>query len=198
MTCTIHPRAHPRAHPWARIAIAVAAGVATTIAGACQPAIELPVLHQVTDFELTEASGSQFTRADLLGRYHLVDFVFTDCPLACPTMTLEMQRLYKEFSSPELGFVSISVDPDNDTLEVLSAYRDRLEVDADRWHFLRGDIDAVRTLSEKGFLLAASDLPYGHSLRFVLLDETAQIRGFYQSDDVEHLDQLRRALRTLL
>ena len=172
--------------------------IALLLATACRPPVELPVLHRVPEFQLTEASGAPFTRNDLIGRYHLVDFIFTECPLACPTMALEMQRIYNEFSSSELGFVSISVDPENDTLEVLDSYRKRLDVDPDRWNFLRGEIETVRWLSEKGFLLAASDLPYGHSLRFVLVDPTGQIRGFYQSDDVEHLDQLRQDLTALL
>lgn len=156
------------------------------------------MLHHIPDFELAEAPQVPFRRDQLLGRYHLVDFIFTECPLACPTMALEMKRLYDEFPSEELGFISISVDPDNDTFEVLAAYRDKLAVDASRWKFLRADLDTVRTVSEKSFLIAASDLPYGHSLRFILVDKEANIRGFYQSDDPEHLKRLRRDLRQLL
>lgn len=165
---------------------------------ACQSAPELPILHQVADFELAEAPDKLFNRDDLLGRYHLVDFIFTECPLACPTMTLEMKRLYDEFPSEELGFISISVDPANDTFEVLATYREKLAVSANRWKFLRADLEIVRTVSEQSFLLAASDLPYGHSLRFILVDKEANIRGFYQSDDVEHLDRLRRDLEAVL
>ena len=163
----------------------------------CDRAPDLPVLHTIPDFELTEASGETFGRDDLLGRYHLVDFVFTECPLACPTMTAQMKAFHDAFPTDRLGFVSISVDPDNDTLEVLRAYREKLDVDADRWSFLRGDIETVRTISEKGFLLAASNLPYGHSLRFVLVDPEGRMRGTYQSDDPEHMAELRRVLSAI-
>lgn len=164
---------------------------------ACSRPPELPVIHTIPDFELTEASGERFTRDDLLGRYHLVDFIFTECPLACPAMTAQMKSLHDAFPSERLGFVSISVDPDNDTLEVLRAYRNKLDVDAGRWSFLRGEVETVRTISEKGFLLAASDLPYGHSLRFVLVDPEGRMRGTYQSDDPEHMAELRRILSAI-
>jgi len=181
------------------LAVLVAIGaVAGGFAGlACQRPQPLPVLHEVTDFQLTEASGVPFGKQNLSDRYHLVDFIFTECPLACPTMTHEMKRLYEEFPSDKLGFVSISVDPVNDTLEVLRRYRERLGVDPERWKFLRGDLDTVRAVSEKGFLIAASELPYGHSVRFILVDEEARIRGFYQSDDSDELKRLRRDLKTI-
>lgn len=172
-------------------------GVLVVGLAACDRPPDLPVLHTVPDFELTEASGAPFTRDDLLGRYHLVDFVFTECPLACPVMTAQMKSLHDAFPSDRLGFVSISVDPENDTLEVLREYRDKLGVDAERWSFLRGEIETVRTVSEKGFLLAASNLPFGHSLRFVLVDPEGRMRGTYQSDDPEHMAELRRVLRAI-
>lgn len=164
---------------------------------ACGAELDLPVIHTIPDFELTEASGEPFAREDLLGRYHLVDFIFTECPLACPAMTAQMKAIHDAFPSDQLGFVSISVDPDNDTLEVLREYRNKLGVDARRWSFLRGEVETVRTISEKGFLLAASNLPYGHSLRFVLVDPEGRMRGAYQSDDPEHMAELRRVLSTI-
>lgn len=167
--------------------------VLTTIV-ACGGPPDLPVLHTIPDFELTEASGANFERDDLLGRYHLVDFIFTECPLACPTMTAQMKTLYEAFPNDGLGFVSISVDPDNDTLDVLRDYREKLGVASDRWSFVRGDVETVRNVSEKGFLLAASNLPYGHSLRFVLVDPEGRMRGTYQSDDPDHMQELRRVL----
>ncbi len=168
------------------------------LAGACTASEQLPVLHIVPDFRLMEASGHPFGRTELLGRVHVVDFFFTECPLACPTMTVEMQRLAQDFENDDLGLVSISVDPEHDTSEVLTAYRRKLEVSPENWSFLRGELEEVREVSEKGFLLAASDLPYGHSLRFVLLDHQARIRGYYQSDDKADLIRLRRDLRNLL
>lgn len=160
---------------------------------------DLPVYSTVPEFSLTERSGEELTRDDLLGNYWIVDFIFTSCPDVCPMMSARMQELYEAFrGSDDVRFLSISVDPERDTLEVLDDYADSLGVDDERWLFARGPIEDVVALSEKGFLLAAANLPMGHSTRFALVDRAGQIRGYYDSRDEASLKTLKNELRGLL
>lgn len=166
---------------------------------ACGPRVDLPVIKELPELDLELATGGRLARADLEGRFHVVDFIFTNCPAVCPRMTASMAELYREYAdTEEVRFLSISVDPENDTPEALRAYAERFGVDDDRWLFARGPLGEVQQLSEKGFLLAARDLPFGHSTRFVLVDLEARIRGYYDSDDAESLERLRRELTALL
>jgi protein SCO1/2 len=110
-----------------------------------------------------------------------------------------MQELYESFrGSDDVRFLSISVDPERDTLEVLRDYADSLGVDDERWLFARGPIEDVVALSEKGFLLAAANLPMGHSTRFALVDRDGGIRGYYDSRDEASLKTLKNELRGLV
>ncbi len=160
---------------------------------------DLPVYHEVTPFQLTDHLGRPFGKAQLNDRLHVVDFIFTSCPDACPAMSTQMKQLYRAFEgSDKVRFLSISVDPDNDTQEVLDGYARTLGVDDERWLFLRGPIEEVQVLSEKGFLLAASDLPMGHSTRFALVDGEGQIRGYYEAFDEKSMKTLKTHLRELV
>ena len=97
-----------------------------------------------------------------------------------------------------MQFVSISVDPDTDSLPVLRAYARDLGVTDNRWVFLRGPIDEVVRVSEKGFMLAMGALPAGHSSKFALVDAKGQIRGYYSSDDDESQLLLQHHIRAFL
>ena len=167
-----------------------------------------PVIAQLPDFALTHYDGSTVTRQDLLGAPWIADFIFTRCPAICPRMTSQMSRVEDRLGegSP-VKIVSFSVDPEHDTPEVLARYAEEHGA-GDGWYFLTGDVDAIHTLSRKGFLLgvdasppaeqAAGDGPILHSNRFVLVDAESRIRGYYDPFDEADLDRLLGDIATLL
>jgi protein SCO1 len=159
---------------------------------------QLPILGQLPDFHFTESGGQPFGLNELKGKINIVDFMFTSCPMICPAMTARMSNLYQAFAADtNIRFISITVDPQTDSLPVLRAYaRDHGVID-NRWLFLRGPIENVITLSEKGFMLSADRLPGGHSTRFILVDNQGAIRGYYDSGDDLSLSQLADDLRYL-
>jgi protein SCO1/2 len=96
-----------------------------------------------------------------------------------------------------LASVSISVDPEHDTPEVLRAYAERHAITGPDWLFLTGERDAVRSLVRDGFLLAVEDAPENvampilHSSRFALVDGEGRIRAYYSPLEQEsELDRL--------
>lgn len=156
-------------------------------------------LGQITGFELTDQTGKAFGSAELAGRFYVADFIFTSCAGACPTMTAAMGDLYREFENDDrLRFVSISVDPATDTPERLREFAARYGADPVRWKFLTGDIQAIDTLAREQFLLGSAGEPVNHSNRFVLVDESGGIRGFYDGTDAESLAKLRTDLSHVL
>jgi len=157
-----------------------------------------PILGQVPEFRFVTQSNIPFGRAELLGKTSVVCFFFTRCHSICPVMSTKMAELYREYEDrPEIQFVSINVDPDNDSLPVLRQYAASFGVNDDRWLFLRGPLSEVADLSEKGFLLAADNLPADHSSRFVLVDSQARIRGYYDPFSDSSLIELMAAIRKI-
>lgn len=157
----------------------------------------LPIMDTVPEFELTERSGEPFDRVDLMGKITVVDFIFTRCKAICPTMAVEMKALYDLYSHSDLvQFLSIDVDPENDSLPVMRQYLDNLDVTDNRWLFIRGEMDEVVALSEQGFKLSG-DFPANHSTRFVLVDPQGRIRGYYEHLDSDDMKKLRQDIQAL-
>ena len=143
----------------------------------------LNVVSNVPSFELANFNGDIFTDNNLTNKITILSFVFTSCQDACPIMSQNFSILQERFKDSDLiQFVSITVDPEYDSNDILEAFSEKYSNDSN-WYFLRGDINYISTLSEKGFFLSASLLPAGHSTRFVLIDKQKNIRKYYEGTD---------------
>jgi protein SCO1 len=159
----------------------------------------LPMLGQVPDFEFVKQDGTPFGLRNMQGKINVVDFMFTSCRGPCPAMSGNMANLYREYSAAgKVQFVSISVDPDRDSLSVLRSYGEAMGVNDNRWVFLWHPIDEVARLSEKGFMLSSQNLPGGHSSMFALVDDKGQIRGYYDGLSAIDMKLLTRDINQLV
>ena len=180
---------------------------------------------RVPAFSLTERSGRHIGRDELLGHVGLIDFIYTECTETCPTQSLRFAQIQKRFAEArDLRLVSITVDPQHDTPEVLARYAARYGAD-ERWWFLTGDQRDIYCLARDGFHLSVVDSSTGqppscgsvwqlgpapawahhgskglimHSARLVLVDRTGEIRAYHLATDVDAGETLEANLRTLL
>lgn len=160
---------------------------------------ELPVLSTLPDFSLTSDKGTEVTKATLAGKVWIADFFFTSCSGPCPVMTRSMAEVAKKLELyPEVEFVSISVDPETDTPEVLARYGEKFGANPARWHFLTGTVEAIQQIAVKGFMIGSVDDPVIHSTKFCLVDQKGQIRGYYTGTEAAETDQLIAAVHRLL
>jgi protein SCO1 len=173
---------------------------AALVLPACKRQADLPSLGSVGSFALTDQAGRPFTPQTLHGKVWAAAFMFTRCPTVCPRITRRMRELQQAAGKEgvKLELVSFSVDPENDTPEVLSAYAKKYEADLLTWRFLTGDLEVVRKTSEQGFKLAldgkatpgAEHFGLFHGSHLVLVDGTGTIRGYYRTSEDEQMAQL--------
>jgi protein SCO1 len=169
----------------------------------CTSPRNIPTYSAVPDFSLTERSNRPITRADLNGKVWVADFIFTQCGGICPTMSSNMEKLQERLPK-EVMLISFSVDPTNDTPEVLTEYAKRYNAEPERWLFLTGDSEAMQKLSVDGFKLALDPTsgteaePITHSSRFALVDRQGNIRGYYGMDNPDTLDRIVGDVKNLL
>ncbi len=187
--------------------IAVAIGVGALVAydaAVPRPASEPPEYGLVPAFTLVDAQGRPFTRETLRGRVWVVDFIFTRCAGQCPLMTQRMAAAARALEDePAVGFLSITVDPSHDTPAILSAYAQASAAEDARWHFVTGEPSAVTRLTQDGFHLVLADggppeEPITHSVRLILIDQEARIRGYYDATDEGGVRRLVDDARRLL
>jgi protein SCO1/2 len=162
----------------------------------------LPIMGTVPEFSLRSSTGQPLSQANLSGRIWIADFMFTHCPSICPTLSAHMAKLQSALTRQGLDvrLVSFTVDPVNDTPEVLRAYGERFHADPSRWLFVTGERDALYRLIGDGFHLAVAERSPGansdgeglitHSDRFVLVDGDLRIRGYYHGTEAESVQQL--------
>ena len=159
----------------------------------------LPVLGKAPSFLLTDSEDQRFTAEILDGKIWVADFFFTTCPGPCPVMSKNMQRLHQTFAGEaNLHLVNFSVDPENDTPAVLRKYAARFDADTTRWHFLTGPPAQIYGIATEGFKIGDPDALIRHSQKFVLIDGTGQIRGYYDGIATAEIDELIGHIRQLL
>ena len=159
----------------------------------------LPVLGQVNAFELTSSEGKLFGLQNLLGKVWVADFVFTTCSGLCPLMTRSMTQLFRSYQLvPDVNYVSISVNPETDTPEVLQAYAKGQKADTRLWHFLTGRREDIQKLAVESFKIGSVEEPIFHSGKFALVDRYGNIRGYYEISEAEELSRLFKDISRLL
>ena len=159
----------------------------------------LPTLGLLPDFALVNQHGAEVGLASLANRIWVADFFFTTCAGPCPIMSSKMAALQHTFKrAPQVHLVSITVNPEVDTPDVLLAYAGRYHAAHDRWTFLSGSRDEVTALALDGFHLGAGNEPIHHSTYFTLVDGEGRLRGYYDSTDPRAVDQLVADIQQLL
>ncbi len=158
----------------------------------------------VPPFSLTEAGGRIVTLADLAGSIWVADFIFTRCAGSCPMMTSRMASLSRSLEArSDIKLVSFTVDPERDSVDVLSKYAKLAGADPGQWLFLTGAKDALHGLARNGFHLGVEEQaedgaePILHSTRLILIDRTGRIRGYYDATDETALERLTADLKGL-
>lgn len=185
--------------PWlvSGIAMVVASFVLVGTMGSSTKA-SLPIYTNVPNFELETVTATKFNVQNLHGKLSVVNFFFSSCKDICPMMHAKISSLVKRLHGNQMvQFVSITIDPENDNSATLGEYAAKLRADSSRWHFLTGDRKAIEDLSVNGFKLALPNDENLHSIRLVLLDREARIRGYYSGLAEEELTQLEKDIERL-
>ena len=147
---------------------------------------DLYTFNKVPAFKFTDQHGATITNQSYKGKVYVVEFFFTTCPTICPIMNEKMVTIQNEFfGNPNFGIASISINPDNDSTEVLKAYADEYGVSSPNWHMLSGKSqEEVFDLAKTGFKLYAGVGSkevggFEHSGLFALIDKEGNIRSRY-------------------
>jgi protein SCO1/2 len=139
--------------------------------------------RKVPAFSFVDQYADTITNKSYYGKVFLVEFFFTRCTDICIPMSHNLQVIAKEFEGNDnFGIASFSIDPEHDTSEVLKKYAEDYGVTNPNWHFMTGERDEIRKLSNEGFYLATNEIgdtekELYHSGLFALIDQNGFIRS---------------------
>ena len=147
--------------------------------------------HTIADFKFTNQNGKIITQADYKDKIYVAEFFFTTCPTICPIMTDNLVWLQDKIKDmPDLMFLSHSVTPDIDSVEVLKKYALEKGVLDSKWNLVTGNKKDIYYIARKSYLAVETGKPEElydmvHTENFVLIDKRGRIRGFYDGTNLD-------------
>src|ERR1700710_1706056 len=153
--------------------------------------------HKIKNFSFTDQLGQPFALDSIKGKIIIVNSFFTRCPNICPALTRSIRQLQASYENPKnkkfddtsfIQFISLSVDPDRDSVNELKHFADRFNVNSDNWRMLTGPkkdvydilLNELKIPSQDG---GPVDSNFIHSERVILLDKNHVLRGYYNGLD---------------
>jgi protein SCO1/2 len=144
----------------------------------------LPIIGQAPDFVLRAQDGAQVTLAQFHGKAVALAFIFASCSSTCPILTAKMatiqDRLGSDFGS-RIVFLSITIDPEHDSPDVLRRYAETFSANMSGWKFLTGSPQAIHAIEHQYGIFAAR-APSGdvdHTNLISLIDPRGMMRVQY-------------------
>jgi protein SCO1/2 len=195
-----------------RSAAIVLGALVVMAAVACKREPEMPSYWQVPAFSLTDQSRAPFSSSSFAGHVVLVDFIYTNCADICPLLSANLRTVQDRLKAEHLFdsramLVSITVDPERDSPEVLAEYGGRFGADFAGWKFLTGSREALEAILLDGFKLpfrgptpsgpAQPGFEISHTNRLILIDPKGMVRGILSADDFD-VDQTVNSIRRLV
>ena len=172
-----------------------------------QPIQVLPRMRIAPAYSFIDQDNQVLTSETMRGQFVLYAFTYTNCPAPCYNTNDTIKEIQSRLGEVELSgipvsFVTISIDPDRDTPEVLKAYGTALGADFSQWKFATTTNKALlKTIIGSGFETYYEDKGDGNFALdpgYVLVDGWGIIRSEYRyATEVSDADRILRHLGVL-
>ena len=146
--------------------------------------LPLPTIAPAPEFALTSQDGAQVALADFRGKVVAVTFIYTLCTNTCPVLTPMMSFVQDQLGADfgaNIAFVSITVDPERDTPEVLKQYAQAFGANLAGWFFLTGPSDVIQDVTRRYgvFALKSANGDVDHTFLTSIVDRRGILRVQY-------------------
>lgn len=171
------------------------------------------IWHKTQNITLVNQLGDTVSLHDIKNKVIVIDYFFTSCRSICPALTANMKKMQASFlkggdrrqklDTPIVHFLSLTVDPETDSVMRLKQYADKFNVNHDNWWFLTGDKRkiydfAFQELKVDKFSEEPISPDFVHTNRFVLLDKDYVVRGYYNGLDSTSMRKLAEDIGLLM
>jgi len=162
----------------------------------------LPKIKPAPEFALTNQDGKRVALRDLRGKVFAITFIFAGCADTCPLLTAKMAGIQNKLGNafgPQVNFVSITVDPERDTPDVLKRYADGHQANTVGWAFLTGTPAEIHDVAKR-YGIYSKKTPRGdvdHTFLTSIVDQSGTLRVQYMGVKFNP-DEMLRDLKSLI
>jgi len=159
------------------------------------------IFHTIGDFKLTDQNGSIVSPKTFDNKIFVVNFFYSGCPTVCNLVNENISQLAQTYAKNKMVyFVSITVDPEKDSVAALKQYSEKFKPSS-KWLFLTGDTATTYNLARKGFLVNALQVAkndFNYSDKIILVDQQKRIRGYYTGASTAEVTRLDDEIKVLV
>jgi len=150
------------------------------------PAERLSPGDAFPDLALVDQRGREFRFLETRGRVAAVQFIYTRCPLpeVCPRLAATFARLARRFADRmgrDLVLLSVTLDPQHDSPEVILRYAGLWRADGEHWRFLTGSEAQVRAVASRfGIVYWPEEGVITHTSTIGILDRQGRLEAMVE------------------
>lgn len=145
---------------------------------------------EMPSFSLTDQNGKRISLETFRGQPFVVTFVFTRCPIPnfCPRMSNNFGELQSAIKNgggelAQTRLLSIPLDPEFDTPQVLKQYGEHLHVDPTIWSFVTGDLKEIEALTQAFSVYVRNEGgTISHGLATALIDKNGKVDKIWRGN----------------
>lgn len=162
-------------------------------------AAPLKVGETVPAFQMVDQNGRSFTSDSLTGRYTIITFIYTTCPVPdfCPLMSSNFDDISRQLSEEELrrvNLVSVTFDPENDTPSILAEYAKKHEQRGNRYYIMGDSTNTAVLTSAFGIFTTFATDQIIHNLQTAVIGPDGKILELFSGNKWK-VEELMDALR---
>ena len=158
------------------------------------------IYHKVGDVVLYNQHGQKISLTDFDSSILLVNIFFASCPEVCPEMNKQLQSVAEKFQNePQVKFLTVSIDPESDSVPVIANYAKAFKADLYKRTFATGSKAEIYDWAINDVLLATEQRgsDFIHDDRVVIIDKDHRIRGILPTrakTNSERIELIRRII----
>jgi protein SCO1 len=171
----------------------------SNIAGAEPNTARVQPGEKVPEFTILDQHGRARSLSDFRGKAVLVNFIYTRCPLPnfCPLLSSKFADLQQALGTNMPGkfqLISITIDPEHDTPQVLKHYAATWSRDDRTWTFGVADAAELRGIARSFGLIyeRTASGQIDHDLRTALIDAQGRLVHVWKSNFWKREEILQR------
>ncbi len=144
--------------------------------------------NKAPEFTLRDTDGNQVRLSDFAGKVVVLNFVYTKCLDVCPLHSEAIAAVQKSINPTPMKelvqFITITTDPEVDTMAVMKSYGPAHGLDPVNWDFLTSAPDKLAETKELAWRygLKFTQTPDGYQMHGVvthIIDKSGHLRAKY-------------------
>jgi protein SCO1 len=146
--------------------------------------------EDVRTLPLRDQHGESTTLRAFEGRTLVLNFIFTNCVVACPTQIKSLKAVRAALPADtraRVRFLSVSIDPSRDTPDTLRQYARNLGIDDPDWRLATMSLDHIAQVAQAVGVKRElqPDGQMDHTLMVILFDAKGRLIQRYAGAEVD-------------